>query len=108
MKTPLAPDETVVKEGPANMQRGIEAVGGRLALTTRRLVFESHAFNVQTGVTIVDRADIAGVRGVWTKFLNLIPLAPNSIAVSTRDGQEHRFVVFGRAAWLEALEAPRG
>src|SRR5262245_9762271 len=37
MKTPLLADETPVKDGAANMQRGLETVGGWLYLTDMRL-----------------------------------------------------------------------
>ncbi len=103
MKTPLLPGETPIKDGAANMQRGIETVGGRLYLTSQRLVFESHAFNIQTGVTTIALTSITGARKCWTKFLNLVPLVPNSVAVTTSEGNEHRFVVFGRQAWLDAI-----
>ena len=36
MKTPLLPGETPVKDGAANLQRGLETVGGRLYLTNQR------------------------------------------------------------------------
>lgn len=36
MKTPSLPNETPVKDSAANLQRGIETVGGRLYLTTVR------------------------------------------------------------------------
>jgi|SRR5215471_78302 len=108
MKTPLLPDETLVKDGAANLQRGIETVGGRLYLTNHRLVFESHAFNIQTGITIIPLTSVVGARKCWTRFLNLVPLFPNSIAVSTTDGKEYRFVTFGRKAWIAAIDEDVG
>ncbi|MCA1623452.1 MAG: GRAM domain-containing protein [Acidobacteria bacterium] len=84
MKAQLVASETIVKEGIANHQRGAETVGGKLYLTTQRLVFESHDFNIQT--------------------VNLIPLMPNSIKVVTKAGQEHSFVVFGRDEWIRTIE----
>lgn len=108
MKTPLAPSETVLKSGAANLQRGIETVGGRLHLTSRRLVFESHVFNVQRGVTSIPVGEISSVTKCWTKFLNLIPLAPNSLAVRTNRGQEYRFVLFGRESWITAIKSAGG
>jgi hypothetical protein len=107
MKTLSLPDETPLKDGAANLQRGIETVGGLLYLTNRRLVFESHALNIQTGATIIPLASITGARKCWTKFLNLIPIFPNSVAVSTKEGKEYRFVTFGRQAWIEAIEDQR-
>ena len=41
----------------------------------------------------------------WTKFLNLIPLAPNSIAICTSEGKQYRFVLFGRKDWKLAIDA---
>ena len=108
MKTPFLPNETSVKDGAASLQRGIETVGGRLYLTNQRLVFESHALNIQTGDTVIPLLTIKGARKCWTKFLNLIPVSPSAIAVSTREGKEYRFVAVGRQAWIDAIEAALG
>ena len=105
MQTPLLQGEKTLKEGAANMQRGLETVGGRLYLTNQRLIFEAHAVNIQTGTSSIPRTSIIGARKCWTKLLNLIPLFPNSIAVSTQEGKEYRFVAFGRQAWIDALES---
>jgi hypothetical protein len=107
MNPPPLPGERPVKDGGANLQRGIETVGGRLYLTSHRLVFESHAFNVQTGTTIIPLTSITGVRKCWTRFLNLIPLFPNSVAVTTKEGIEYRYVTFGRRAWIDAIGGQR-
>jgi hypothetical protein len=48
MKTPLATGEAIVKEGAASYLKRYEGVGGKLYLTTERLIFESHAFNIHT------------------------------------------------------------
>jgi hypothetical protein len=105
MKTPLLPNEHLIEEGAANLQRGLETVGGRLFLTDHRLVFEPHAVNLQRGVTVVDLAQVQSTRACWTKFLGLIPLFPNSLAVYTKEGTEFRFVLFGRHAWNAAIQA---
>lgn len=104
METPLLPYEVVVREAPANLQRGLETVGGRIFLTDRRLIFESHRFNVQTGSTVLQRADITGAEPCWTKFLGLLPLFPNSMLVRTRDGGEYRFVVGSRTEWISEIQ----
>jgi hypothetical protein len=105
MKTALLPGEAPIRHGGANLQRGIETVGGHLYLTTQRLVFESHAFNVQTGTTALALDEIGSIELCWTKFLGLIPLVPNSLAVTTVSGTEHRFVLWGRGAWRDAIAA---
>jgi hypothetical protein len=107
MKTATRQGEQIIKDGAANLQKGIETVGGRLYLTTERLVFEAHRLNVQGGVTELELADVESSLPCWTKFLGLIPLFPNSLAVHTKQGSEYRFVLFGRMAWAEAIEAQR-
>ncbi|CAN5588822.1 hypothetical protein BH20ACT18_BH20ACT18_12170 [soil metagenome] len=99
--------ESLVKESRANLQRGVETVGGRLFLTTRRLLFESHKLNVQTGTTVIDLRTITGVTKGWTKFLNVLPLAPNTIVVTTSDGAEHRVVCSKRGDWMTAIDQQR-
>ncbi len=104
MKTALRPNEEMLKSGPANLQRGIETVGGKLYLTNQRLIFESHKFNIQTGETLIALSDIQSIRKCWTKFLNLIPLFPNSLAVHTKQGKEYCFVLWNRKTWAAAIE----
>lgn len=100
---PLTDGESLVRNGRANMQRGAETVGGTLYLTTERLVFVGHAFNVRSGPSEVPLALIAEVGTAWTKLLGVIPLMPNSIAVTLRDGTVQSFVVAGRATWIDAI-----
>ena len=104
MKTELNQNEKLVKKGGANLQKGVETVGGYLYLTNQRLIFEAHAINIQGGNTIIDLSDIESTEKCWTKFLNVIPLMPNSLAVNTKTGDEYRFVLFGRGAWQEKIK----
>jgi hypothetical protein len=103
MNTELRDDEDVLRDGMANLQRGIEAVGGHLYLTTHRLIFESHALNIQTGTTIIPLRDVQEMWKTWTKFLGFLPMFPNSLAVSTSKGQTYRFVIFDRDGWINAI-----
>lgn len=105
MKIALQPDEKLLRDGGANLERGIETVGGELFLTDRRLYFRSHAFNLRPGATEIPLARVRGTRLCWTKFLKVVPLLPNSLAVQTADGAEYRFVLFGRRKWARAIEA---
>ncbi len=107
MQTALEPGESVVKQGKANLQRGIETVGGHAYLTNRRLVFESHKFNVQRGSTIVPLSEVTEVGRAWTKFLNVLPLAKNSVRVATGDGGQHKIVCSGAGKWAEAIDEQR-
>ena len=107
MKTHSLPDDTTVKEGAANLQLGVETVGGRLSLTSERLVFKSHVFNIHAGATIIPLAQISRTTPCWTKLLNLIPIAPRSLAVSTKAGKEYRFMLLRRHDWKHAIDAQK-
>ena len=107
MKTELRQGEQIIKEGAANLQKNIETVGGKPCLTNQRLVFEAHGLNVQSGIVEVQLSNIQSSLPCGTKFLGLIPIFPNSIAVFTKQGQEYRFVLFGRHAWATGIEAQR-
>ena len=103
MQTPLSQGEDILKEGPANLQRGLETVGGRLCLTNQRLIFEAHNYNFQSGATLIPLSTVTGTRKSWTKLLNLIPLMPNSLAVATNEGKVYNFVLFERQKWSDAI-----
>lgn len=101
----LNPNEKLLRKSAANLQRGVETVGGKLFLTDQRLFFQSHSFNVQTGATEIPLTQVRSTRLCWTKFLNVIPVFPNSLAVETFSGIEYRFVLFNRKAWAVAIDA---
>lgn len=103
----LHPGEHEIKAGRANLQRGRETAGGKLQLTNQRLIFTAHQFNVHAGATEIPLTALGWTRPRWTKFLNVIPLAPNSLSVFTTDGTEFRFVLSGRAAWQQAIDTAR-
>ena len=105
---PLAAGESLVRSGSANMQRGAETAGGKLFLTTARLVFIAHSFNVRSGPSELPLTLVAEVGTAWTKLLGVLPLLPNSIAIALRDGTVRSFVVTGRAAWIAAITHARG
>lgn len=105
MKIDLQPNENLIKESGANLQRGAETVGGKLFLTNDRLYFDTHSFNVATGSESIPLAQISEITLVWTKFLGVIPLFPNSMRVSTKDGKNYDFVVMDRSVWKSAIES---
>ncbi len=72
---------------PANYFRGAEAVGGMLYFYNDRILFRSHAINIQTGNTTIRYADMTTTKP--RKNLGI----PNGLLVFTQDGTEHRFVI---------------
>lgn len=102
MKTELLDDEKTIREYPANLQRGVETVGGHLYLTTNRLVFEPHSLNYQTDTEIIRLNDIKSISKVWTKFLNIFPIFPNSVKIEAGD-REYKFVVTNRGEFISQI-----
>jgi len=98
MAIQLEDGEILLKEGPANHFKGMEAVGGKLHLTNRRLLFQSHSFNVQTHEETYLLADIASVR-----TRNTLGIVPNGIGVMLNNNHEERFVVNGRQEWIQKI-----
>ncbi|HEX4512281.1 MAG TPA: hypothetical protein VGH87_04425 [Polyangiaceae bacterium] len=87
--------EITLHSGPANMWRSVEAVGGTLTLTSARLHFKPHAFNVQGGDWSVALGDIANV-----ELGNSLWVIPNQIVVTQRNHKKTKLVVWGRDEWL--------
>lgn len=86
MKIHLHPEETLLREGAAHLQRGMETVGGRLFLSDRRLPFRSHPFNDRTGATDISVGKVRRLHFCWTRFLNRVPVFPSALAVETACG----------------------
>ena len=51
IKPELTENENIEIEGPANLFRGLEGVGGKLFITNKKLIFNSHEMNIQKGQT---------------------------------------------------------
>ncbi|WYL87003.1 hypothetical protein WMO32_04505 [Xanthomonas oryzae pv. oryzicola] len=100
-------DRNVLRQAPANLQRGMDAVGGRLILTADALLFQPHAFNVQTQSLSVPLGQIAAMQLCWTRLFDLLPIAPTSLSVRLSDGSEHRFVIGKREQWMVDIALAR-
>lgn len=101
---PLQPSEQPVHQGPANLQRGREAVGGKLFLTTQRLLFHPHKCNVQRDALEIPLRSIVGTERVWTRLFGAVPVLPNSLAVRLDDSSVVRFVVHNRLLWQRHID----
>jgi hypothetical protein len=100
IKPELTEDELVEIEGPANLFRGMEGVGGKLFLTNKKVIFKSHKINIQKGQTNIDYNDITEIRKRTTA-----KLIDNGISIKTNTGKEFDFVVNDRDRWIEELNA---
>jgi hypothetical protein len=98
VKVVPSPGEQILRKGVANLWRGMEAVGGRLWLTSGWLIFRSHAMNFQGGVWAWPLEAVVSVEPV-----NTLKVVPNGMEVILMDGERARFVVNRRGAWMSAI-----
>jgi len=84
----------------ANLFRGLEAVGGKLKITDRRLVFKSHDLNIQKGTTEILIEQIAEI-----KKRNTLGIVPNGISIVTKDGAKYKFVLWRRSKIIDFINS---
>lgn len=87
----------LVFEGPANLYRGFEGVGGKLTLSTDCLRFVPHAINIQKDKETILLADITRVEKT-----NTLGIIPNGLKVVTANGK-YKFVVRKRNQWFTKI-----
>jgi len=63
--------------------------GSKLFLTNKKLIFKSHALNVQKGQTDIDYETISGLEKNEVKKRRY-----PGICIQTRDGKEYKMVVY--------------
>ena len=98
MKSELLDGEELLAEAMANLFRGWEGVGGRLYVTNRHVIFESHFINFQRGVTEIPLDEIDDARP-----RNNLGFIPNGMEILTREGTRYRFVVWGRKRLIDMI-----
>jgi hypothetical protein len=92
--------EVTLIDVAANLFRGPEAVGGRMQITTHRILFKPHAINFQKEPAEIDLEDVVDVGK-----RNTLGIVPNGMYVRTKDSKEYRFVVWGRANLIKIIQA---
>jgi hypothetical protein len=93
-------DEEILADVVANLFRGKEAVGGRLKITNRRLLFEAHNFNVQRQPAEISLSDVTAALKV-----NTLGIIPNGLLIRTKTGIEYKFVVWRRGRLIELVNS---
>ena len=94
----LYPNEQILADVGANMFRGIEAVGGRMKITDKRIIFEPHAVNLQKMVAEIPLSQVTDVTP-----RNTLMIVPNGILVRLKSGVEYKFVVRGRERLIDII-----
>lgn len=100
IKIDLNEGESLIYEGPANLFRGIEGVGGKLFLTSDRLHFKSHKMNIQNEPLSIPLDHVAEFSTYRT---SKVITFDNGLKVSTMDLKEYKFVVNNRDKWVNQL-----
>lgn len=90
---PLEPGEVLLRSMPANHFLGGEARGGKLLVTTRRLGFQPHRFNVQMATWSTRLEDLRGLAREGLRFLLVDTGAPG----------QHEWIVAPHPDQLAAL-----
>ena len=80
--------------------RGLEAVGGVLSFEENKMIFSSHAFNMQTGDTEIIYEDILSIDKKKAFFV--LPIA---LEILTCDGILHKMIITGRDSVVEYLSS---
>ena len=94
--------EQLLKQGAANLFRGLEGVGGWLYLTDKRLLFRPHQLNVQKQELSIPLDEVAEVRVCRTAWV-----VPNGLRVTTNQWAHH-FVVEDRRSWVDEISHAKG
>lgn len=106
------PGEHVELERRANHSAGSRAVGGKLTVTDRRIVFEPHGLDKALAGKSV-QIPLAEVAAAGTQPRGLNPFSGalrERLRVETSGGDEHLFVIGGRdevIALIDRLRAGR-
>ncbi|WP_124979065.1 GRAM domain-containing protein [Nonlabens xiamenensis] len=96
----IPPGEEVLGEYGANLKRSAEAVGGKVALTDKHLIFQSHQLNIQSGPQIIALADITHT----TTKNSFFGWVQNIVEVHTKEAV-FTFNIQNRSDFLTQLDA---
>ena len=99
VKLKLESEETVVKEGGANLIPVNKGEGGKLAVTNRRLLFKGQRYDTKDFQFVIEYDKIESIRThkSWK-------LLKNELHIAMTDGTTFRFAVDHPVQWLSAIE----
>ena len=114
--------EEILADVAANFFRGIESVGGRLKITSRRVLFEASEINLQEQHAEIILSDTAEVskrkpKGIIPNVeillsdiaevskLNTMGIIPNGLLIITKLNVIYKFVVWRRGKLIELINS---
>lgn len=83
---------------PANLFRGLEAVGGRMKITEKEIVFTPHSINLNRNELTINMSDITDVGKRNTYYI-----VPNGLRIVVKSGEEYKFVVNNRNKLIKRI-----
>ncbi len=93
----------LIKEGLASYRVRFQAIGGKLILYTDKLCFQPHSFNIIKKQVSIDISSIDTIKKRWNKLFNIIPVVPNVLEITLKDGEQYNFMVYQRSSWKNAI-----
>jgi len=96
--TSLKDGERLLYENSANLLRKFKAIGGKLMVTDQRVIFETDALDLETGLISVTYKKIKKVKSV-----NTLMVIPNGIELELKSRDKFRFAVWKRKELLELI-----
>ena len=99
VKLKLESEETVVKEGGANLIPVNKGEGGKLAVTNRRLLFKGQRYDTKDFQFVIEYDKIESIR-IYKSW----KLLKNELHITMVDATKHRFAVDNTVQWLNAIE----
>ena len=87
----------------ANHFKGVEAVGGKLTLTSKRLVFQSHYLNIQNHQLFIYLRNITSFARYKT-----LKIVNNGLLITTAQDITEKFVVQQPERWIECFSEKLG
>lgn len=95
----LEQGETLLHEEGASHFHKYIAVGGKMKLTTSRILFNSHANYNYNHELSLQLKDIASV-----EFFKSMLINPNGIAILLKNGDIENFIVDDRKSWKARID----
>lgn len=94
----LEADERLLKESGASHFKGKEAVGGKLTLTNKRLIFKSHSYNIQNHLQDFKFSEISAL-----KQSSMRGEVHNILTFETANNELHQFLIDTPSEWIKEI-----
>jgi hypothetical protein len=93
----LNDDEEILRKGAATQVVSYEGIGGKLLLTSKRLIFVSHSFNFQRREEAIAIKDIIAIVSRHSDYIS------RKISIHLDDKTVKEFIVYKRTVWVQHI-----